>query len=470
MDAASGLLEASSSLQDIYHDSQTTLLTSGTGPSIPLLKAKVQELETLFTASLDEVEDAAHWGRNFGVGLQASRPRDLTRVLEGLEDRMLTASQIGQEISGLLADLLDLAEGYQPLTGQFVVDGVQPEPWSIETLKTSLARVNERALTARARAHKIAELIPNVGDVDWLESRLTALDRVLSVVLLAAEAANTGVSVLEPAVAQIESPTGGLLRGGTGMLSVFDAFVARRDEIAGAIALLEEAQGILGDLVVDADGAAFGAGLSELSRFVGDLSSGLQLVSSLSPKGRALLAADGIQRYLVLGQSADELRATGGFVSAIWLVTFKNGELSRVKYYDSVRVDDWDRLELYPKAPPGLEEHMNAWVWLLRDVSWDPDFPTTARSAADMYRLGQRQEVDGVIAINQWTLLKVVEALGSFSPPDGGDPVTSKTLLSFLEQGTDQHGRAYMDLVLQGVLDKVDLFVKTPRQPGARWV
>ena len=58
---------------------------------------------------------------------------------------------------------------------------------------------------------------------------------------------------------------------------------------------------------------------------------------------------------------------------------------------------------------------MFARVWLLRDVSWEPDFPTTARTAADMFRVGQRLEVDGVVAINQWTLLDIIEALGGIS-------------------------------------------------------
>ena len=115
----------------------------------------------------------------------------------------------------------------------------------------------------------------------------------------------------------------------------------------------------------------------------------------------------------MLGHSADEIRGTGGFVSSVWLVRFESGKLTKVDYFDSARVDDWERLLLYPKAPGGLEEHMNAWVWLMRDVSWDPDFPTTALAAQDMFRLGQRREVDGVIAINQWTLLKLVESLGS---------------------------------------------------------
>ena len=114
-----------------------------------------------------------------------------------------------------------------------------------------------------------------------------------------------------------------------------------------------------------------------------------------------LLGNDGIRTYLLIGQSADELRATGGFVSSVWTVTLQDGVLLNIKYTDAVRVDDWERIDYYPKAPPGLDEHMNAWVWLLRDVSWDPDFPTTAQTTADIFELGQRQKVDGVIAFNQ---------------------------------------------------------------------
>ena len=69
-----------------------------------------------------------------------------------------------------------------------------------------------------------------------------------------------------------------------------------------------------------------------------------------------------------MGQSADELRATGGFVSALWLVTFENGGLTDLRYHDVVLVDDSERLMLYPPAPPWLEAHMNARVWLMRGM------------------------------------------------------------------------------------------------------
>ena len=157
-----------------------------------------------------------------------------------------------------------------------------------------------------------------------------------------------------------------------------------------------------------------------------------------------------------LGQSADELRATGGFVSALWLVTFENGRVAGIRYHDTVLVDATERLMLYPPAPPGLEEHMYANVWLLRDVSWEPDFPTTARTAADLYNLGQGQSVDGVVALNQWTLLSLLGGLGSVSSPGGGSPLTPRNLMSKLEEESDEHGRAYVDLTLQGILERLN--------------
>ena len=185
-------------------------------------------------------------------------------------------------------------------------------------------------------------------------------------------------------------------------------------------------------------------------------------LKEIAPFGADLLGAGSTRRYLVLGQSADELRATGGFVSSIWLVTFENGGLADIRYHDTVRVDDWERLDLYPRAPQGLEEHMNAHVWLLRDVSWEPDFPSTALVAADMYKIGQGRDVDGVVALNQWTLLSIVEALGGVPSPGGESPMTPQNLLARLEQGSDEHGRAYMDLALQGIISQINQPVSLP--------
>ena len=72
-----------------------------------------------------------------------------------------------------------------------------------------------------------------------------------------------------------------------------------------------------------------------------------------------------------------------------------------------------------------------------------------------MFKIGQRQEVDGVVAVNQWGLLALIDAVGRVTPPEGGDPITANNLITVLEQGTDTYGRAYMDLVLQSVIDEM---------------
>ena len=57
--------------------------------------------------------------------------------------------------------------------------------------------------------------------------------------------------------------------------------------------------------------------------------------------------------------------------------------------------------------------------------------------------------------MNQWGMLGLIDAVGGVTPPEGGDPITANNLITVLEQGTDTYGRAYMDLVLQGVIDEM---------------
>ena len=459
---ASVLLDSSTLLFESYSEMEAVLLTAGNHASIARLKSQAQDLEQSFSSGLKETEAAHSMGHAFSVGLQAPRVRALGTLVRELEGRMLTALDLGHRVSSLLVELLELADGAQPLVGQFVIDGTEPEEWTSETLRASLTAVNDRAQSANLRAEDLIGVIASTGQDDRLASRLATLGQVLAALHTVANAGLTALSAFDSGTVMTEESEGRLLNGSEGLGDIFDAFVEKNDDITDAIAQLAEARRILDDVARNGDWLSASSELSDVAKFVGDLHAGLQLVNSVAPVGRDILGGNGVRRYLVLGQSSDELRGTGGFVSGLWLVTFVRQRLEDVRYHDAVRVDDWDRLDLYPRAPIGLEDHMNARVWLLRDISWDPDFPTTARTAEDMYRIGQRLDVDGVVAINQWTLLRWIESLGEIASPEGGDPVTSRNLLSFLEQGTDRHGRAYMDLVLQNVLDTVTQAVSIP--------
>ena len=450
LEAASILLESSTLLLDTYPDAEAAILSPGA--SAGLLRAQMEELERTFESSLAMVSEARRAGRAFGVGLQAPRIRGVTGPLADIEERVMTGSEVGREASGLLAGLLGLAEGARPLFSQFAIDGARAQPISTDDVRAILANMSTDVASANDKAESVVSLVSRADEGEWLLEKLSRLQQVLEVLGTITRAATTALDAVAPTAKLLETAEGGILNNGGRLGELLGSFAGMAAETGDVIGDLEDAERVLAEL--RSSDPAFGGRLDDMSDVVRDLRAGLNLAASMAPLGDRLLGSEGTRRYLLMGQSADELRGTGGFVSSIWLITFEDGELINVKYNDAVRVDDWGRIALYPKAPPGLDEHMNAWVWLLRDVSWDPDFPTTARTAEDMFNLGQRQQVDGVIAFNQWTLLRLLEALGSIPAP-AGEPVTQRNLLSVLEEGTDQHGRAYMDLVLQGLLDRL---------------
>ena len=462
IEAALVLLDSSSRLVDVYRDSQSALLSAGDVTTIPRLQSDVLGLEEAFATGLSAASAARSAGSSFSVALQAPRVRDSMALLDHLESRMSNSAMVGEQLSAMLVELLELANGTQPIMAHFASNGAEPEPWVPETLRATLATMVERAESARGKGRQLKTLIADTGEADWLLTRLEALDQLLTAMAGVGKAIRITLEVVEPVAESMEGPRSGPFGAGGNLSGIVAPFLDNRDRIEESIAELGQAERILSGLSSRSEASVFGDQLSDISKLVGELHTGLRLVNGIAPLWGAAVGTDGAKRYLVLGQSADELRGTGGFVSSVWLVTFENGVLSDMRYQDSVRVDDWERLLLYPKAPPGLEEHMNAWVWLMRDVSWDPDFPTTAQTAKDMYRLGQRQNVHGVIAINQWSLLRLVEGLGSIPSPDGEEPVTARNLMSVLEQGTDRHGRAYTERILHGILDRIGQPISIP--------
>ncbi len=123
-----------------------------------------------------------------------------------------------------------------------------------------------------------------------------------------------------------------------------------------------------------------------------------------------LLGADGARTYLLIAQNEEELRATGGYISAVGTLTVERGKILSLDFMDAYAVDDLDNV--YPPAPAPLETYMLAYQWLFRDGNWSPDFPTSARTLAQLYERGQYKRVDGVIALDQEMVRLLVVAIG----------------------------------------------------------
>ena len=259
-------------------------------------------------------------------------------------------------------------------------------------------------------------------------------------------------TAVSPALNEMESSQGGLIGEGTSILTALELLEAKRSEFQEAHGILELVAPELRSVELRTRTALSSA--QTLSDASVELAHAVDFLSNFPAIGAQALGSDGPARYLVLGQTSDELRGSGGFVSVAWILTFDGGRMSGIEYHDIVEVDDRSRLVLYPLPPELLAQHMDAPVWLLRDSTWSPEYPAAARTAAEIFELGQGgSQLDGVIALTEWAIVGLVEALGTVNTERGA--INSEELLPTLEVGTDEEGRAFVDTLFHGVLEEL---------------
>lgn len=130
---------------------------------------------------------------------------------------------------------------------------------------------------------------------------------------------------------------------------------------------------------------------------------------ALLERAPALLGADTVKRYLVLAQNNDELRPTGGFITAVGVVQVNHGDIQIEWFGDSLSADDLTLI--HPPPPLPLQKYMWASQWLLRDANWYAHFPTSADTVQSMYARDHGVRTDGVIAVDMRFLPLLVQAV-----------------------------------------------------------
>jgi hypothetical protein len=174
-------------------------------------------------------------------------------------------------------------------------------------------------------------------------------------------------------------------------------------------------------------------------------------------------SSDGPKTYLLMVQNEDELRPTGGFITAIGTLVVQDGNVVAVSFVDSGELDNWERP--YPMAPWQLQQYMNSPVLVLRDANWYPDFPTSALSVETLYAYSSSHSVDGVIAFDQHMLVSVLDALGPVQVEGEPDPIGAGNVIAFMRASKappagqplpqDWSNKAFMDKLAHGMLARL---------------
>jgi hypothetical protein len=426
-------------------DTLQALPTESEIMSATLLIDEAERLLTRAETTASTMDDGRLFGRvgreSEELGIQEARVREVIEWA-GLSAKSLLALARLSETSLTIVGLLDSEDSTGVALGRDALSAMPELAAAARDAHLTVASANARIPSGIAGSE--------IGDV------LLGFEPVLGALVEIARAGILTWTALSPVLDEMESSPGGLIGEGTSILGALEILKDRKFELQEARLILDSVASDLRSVELRSQTAV--SAVNTLSDASAELAHAVGFLSDFSEIGSQILGSDGPQRYLVLGQTSDELRGSGGFVSAAWILTFDDGQMSNIRYHDIVAVDDQDRLDLYPLPPELLAQHMDAPVWLLRDATWSPEFPAAARTAAEIFELGQGGlQVDGVIALTEWAIVGLVAALGTVDTDIG--EMTSEELLPALESGTDAEGRAFVDTIFRSVLDEL-------RSPG----
>ncbi len=122
----------------------------------------------------------------------------------------------------------------------------------------------------------------------------------------------------------------------------------------------------------------------------------------------ALLGSDTPERYIILNQNRDEIRANGGFPGSVITFTIFHGNIEDYRT-DDVYYYDWNLYPFKEIPPPWLA--LISGNYGLRDVNYYPDFRETLEKANTFIEKSGDPTITVGIALHQWLIediLKVV--------------------------------------------------------------
>ena len=165
----------------------------------------------------------------------------------------------------------------------------------------------------------------------------------------------------------------------------------------------------------------------KIKRGLGEMEEAATLVSAAKPLLEVspyLLGLEEERRYLVLFQNDKELRPTGGFITAYSVMKVDKAKFEPVSSNDIYNLDDNyrpsltvpDPIAAYIKGPYTLSKG-----WRLRDMNWSPDFKESMELFSQEAAKAGIKGVDGIIAVDTYLLVNLLNAIGEIGVPGFGN-------------------------------------------------
>jgi len=150
---------------------------------------------------------------------------------------------------------------------------------------------------------------------------------------------------------------------------------------------------------------------SSLQKNIPNLIDNLEDLDSLLDLVSDILGGQRPQRYLLLFQNSNELRASGGFIGSLALLDIKGGQIENIKVPEGGPYDlkaGFFENVISPKPLWLINPNLNFW-----DANWFADFPTSAQLILKYWEKSGGPTVDGVITINSDVMVEFLKIIGS---------------------------------------------------------
>lgn len=134
-----------------------------------------------------------------------------------------------------------------------------------------------------------------------------------------------------------------------------------------------------------------------------------------------MAGAEEPQKYLVLFQNDNELRPTGGFLTAYAIITIDKGVVNSEKSDDIYELDQ--KFTKRVAIPSALGRYLTTEKYFhLRDMNISPDFKTSMEEFYANYSTvrGEPQDIDGIIAVDTFILSELLRVIGPVEVPGYG--------------------------------------------------
>ena len=156
----------------------------------------------------------------------------------------------------------------------------------------------------------------------------------------------------------------------------------------------------------------------------------------LLPDAQTLAGMKEPRHYLVLVQNNHELRATGGFFTAVGQITLEQGAIAKMDFSDSYKFQRKD-VE-YPRAPAPMQRYMGLPLMLLRDANWSPDLPTSAQMIRGIYAQETGDYIDGLVTVDLHAVQRLIDGLGGLTLPGAEETLTGANIVDQVKQFFDK--------------------------------